>query len=226
MPRATGSPSSGEYNAVLAAAAKQALAPLGLTRKGRSRTWLDDQRWYLIVVEFQPSSWGKGSYLNVAAMWLWYAKDYLAFDRGPGGGDVRIADFEHADDDWPLRVHRFSEKAAAAVRQLRGELPDVSAAAAHLLREPYGDPGWHLFDTAVATGLTGDTSRARTLMDRLIVQPIDHDWQADRRDKMSAFRAVLTDHSAFRRSVVHEIRRTRTLLRLPDVPIDFLLAPG
>src|SRR6202000_1719294 len=38
--------------------------PLGLERRGRSRTWIDDQRWYAIVVEFQPSGFSKGSYLN------------------------------------------------------------------------------------------------------------------------------------------------------------------
>jgi hypothetical protein len=32
------------------------------------------------VVEFPPSGWAKGSYLNVAAHWLWIEQDYLSFD--------------------------------------------------------------------------------------------------------------------------------------------------
>jgi hypothetical protein len=44
--------------------------------------WLDDHTWWLVVVEFQPSSWSQGSYLNVGAMWLWHDKNRLAGDLG------------------------------------------------------------------------------------------------------------------------------------------------
>jgi hypothetical protein len=52
---------------IIAAAARRALAPVGFWRKGRSRVWLSDHGFWLTVVEFQPSGFGKGSYLNVAA---------------------------------------------------------------------------------------------------------------------------------------------------------------
>lgn len=55
---------------------------MGLSQKGRSRIWLDDQRWWLCVVEFQPSSWSRGSYLNVGCMWLWPVRDDISFDEG------------------------------------------------------------------------------------------------------------------------------------------------
>lgn len=56
---------SNNHNRVINAEAWRLLKPFGLTRKGRSRVWLDDHGWWLIQVEFQPSSWSKGSYLNV-----------------------------------------------------------------------------------------------------------------------------------------------------------------
>jgi hypothetical protein len=55
----------GTHDRIIADAAKAALGPLGFKRKGRSRTWLADHGWWLTVVEFQPSAWSKGSYLNV-----------------------------------------------------------------------------------------------------------------------------------------------------------------
>ncbi|GMM86926.1 hypothetical protein [Pseudoalteromonas sp. MTN2-4] len=63
-------------------AAREILKPVGLVRKGQSRVWLDDNGWWLTMVEFQPSSWSKGTYLNVGVSWLWYPKDYLSFDIG------------------------------------------------------------------------------------------------------------------------------------------------
>lgn len=60
----------GPHDKIIAEAAKAALRSLGFQRKGRSRTWLADHGWWLTIVEFQPSAWSKGSYLNVAAHWL------------------------------------------------------------------------------------------------------------------------------------------------------------
>lgn len=36
----------------------EVLAPLGVRRRSRSRTWLDDHGWWLGIVEFQPSAGG------------------------------------------------------------------------------------------------------------------------------------------------------------------------
>lgn len=66
---------------VVTAAAREALRPLGLQQRGRSRNWIDDHGWWLGIVEFQPGR-NDGSYLNVGMMWLWQDKDHLAFDVG------------------------------------------------------------------------------------------------------------------------------------------------
>ena len=89
-----------EHGRLIAAAAKAALAPLGCRRVGQSRTWISDQRYWLIVIEFQPSGWSKGSYLNVGAMWPWYARKGLFFHAG-----YRVADFipfENREQFGPL----------------------------------------------------------------------------------------------------------------------------
>lgn len=75
-------PSDVDHNKLIKQAANLVLKPYGLFQKGSSRIWIDDNGWYLIVVEFQPSAWDKGSYLNVAIHYLWDEKDYLSFDYG------------------------------------------------------------------------------------------------------------------------------------------------
>ncbi len=72
------------HNKLIAQAARAVLGPMGLRQQGRSRIWLDDNGWWLGVVEFQPSSWSKGSYLNVGACWLWHpgAEPGISFDLG------------------------------------------------------------------------------------------------------------------------------------------------
>jgi len=68
-----------DHNRDIAKAARAALGSIGCVRRGRSRTWLDDRGWWVGVIEFQPSSWSKGSYLNVGASFLWAAEDSSGF---------------------------------------------------------------------------------------------------------------------------------------------------
>ncbi|HET9344639.1 MAG TPA: hypothetical protein VFO05_02975 [Candidatus Limnocylindrales bacterium] len=186
------------------------LGPLGLTQKGRSRTWLDDRIWHLIVVEFQPSSWSPGTYVNVAAMWLWNVTDYISFDYGP----YRVQEFESADtDDWPERCRDAASLAAAHVQDLRAEITDLAAAAR--ATSAIDQPGWPTFHAAIASGLVGDVERARELFDRLLVEGATEDWHRAMQTKAAELRALLGDPAAFRARVVDDIERTRSALRLP-----------
>src|ERR1700761_427171 len=83
-----------QHSRLINVAARTILRPLGCVQKGRSRTWLDDQSWWVGVVEFQPSGWARGSYLNVGACWLWSEKNYLSFDAGH-----RVQEFQPFIDD-------------------------------------------------------------------------------------------------------------------------------
>src|SRR5262245_33959960 len=98
-----------DHNKLIRRSAQRALAPLCVQQRGRSRTWLDDHGWWLIVVEFQPSSWARGAYLNVGAMWLWQRIDHLAFEFGN-----RVSDFldVEASTDATAAIDRVADKAA------------------------------------------------------------------------------------------------------------------
>jgi hypothetical protein len=199
-----------DHNIVLADAAKAVLAPMGLVRKGRSRTWLDDRIWHLIVVEFQPSAWSKGSYLNVGAMWLWYEKDHFSFDHG-----YRVQEFESAGSlDWSARSRALAEAAAKRVGELREEISDL-AAADQVLREGRRKVGWPLFDAAVAAGLVGDTDAAREAMDRLLSHEPSSPWQHAQHTRMAEFRSALHDRDAYRARIIEAITRSREAHKLP-----------
>ena len=77
---------AGQHNKIINAAAKRILAPEGLFRVGSSRTWIDDNGYFVIQVEFQPSSYDRGSYLNVGISFLWETSEglneTLAFNIG------------------------------------------------------------------------------------------------------------------------------------------------
>lgn len=51
--------------------AKQKLVPKGFFQIGSSRKWIKDNSFFVILIEFQPSGWEIGTFVNVAVSFLW-----------------------------------------------------------------------------------------------------------------------------------------------------------
>jgi hypothetical protein len=200
---------STDNNRVLREAAREVLAPLGLSQKGRSRTWLDDRGWHAIVVEFQPSSWSKGSYLNVGATWLWFAKDHFSFDYG-----YRVRDHEEAErGDWAATSLSLAQSAAKRVLAIRDEATDVTAAA-RLLRVEAAQPWWPEFHAAVSSGLAGDDAGAQRIFAALLRHEAPHPWQRELQRRAGDFYAHLGNSHDFQIHVIGVIQRCRLALKL------------
>jgi hypothetical protein len=68
-------------NRLMRDAGRSLLAPIGVQQMSRSpRLWTADRGWWLINVEFQPSGYSVGSYLNVGLQHLWIPKDHRVFE--------------------------------------------------------------------------------------------------------------------------------------------------
>jgi hypothetical protein len=104
------------HSKILNDAARRILRPMGLTQKGRSRTWMDDHGWWICIVEFQPSGWSKGSYLNAGCSWLWHVRDYASFDEG-----YRVETFVEFQDE-----EQFASAADRLARRAAEERSDLS----------------------------------------------------------------------------------------------------
>src|SRR5271165_2041598 len=154
-------PEESDHGRILAAAARKELTPLGFWRKGRSRVWLADRGFWLAVVEFQPSGFSKGSYLNVAAHWLWSAMpNSLSFDYSIERQQPWIA-FEDEAQFGPL-ADRLAQQAAEDTRQLETRVSDVRKLADLLVAKESAEAiggqggGWPAFHAAIASGMSGD----------------------------------------------------------------------
>ena len=112
-----------QHNKIINAAAKKILAPEGLFRVGSSRTWIDDNGYFVIQVEFQPSSYDRGSYLNVGISFLWETSERLnetlAFNIGYRVNKVGYASYRGNDAAYEKKMEDFAEAAMEKVREYR-----------------------------------------------------------------------------------------------------------
>jgi hypothetical protein len=200
------------HSRILNRVARETLRPLGAIQKGTSRTWLDDHGWWLGVVEFQASSRGRGSFLNVGVMWLWQPGDqhHVYFDLGD-----RVESFVayESDEQFEREAQRLAARAAQELGRYRALIPDVAAAARILRDEAARRPGWPAWYAAVASTLAGDTEQGARLFQAVADSADDREWW--RPIKAVARRLARADPEAVAREVDGWVEAYRRSLGLP-----------
>ena len=111
---------------------KDTLLPLGVFQKGTSRIYIDDNGYFFTVLEFQPSAYAKGTYLNTALHFLWNERDHISFDF-PFGADIRVKNFvEYQNDEqFTHEVTKYVQEAAKQVMFYR-KLQDIETAKSYV----------------------------------------------------------------------------------------------
>ncbi len=201
------------HDKLIATAAKELLGPLGFQRKGRSRVWLADHGWWLTVVEFQPSGWTKGSYLNVAAHWLWLERVCLSFDYGG-----RIEPFSEYTSDAQFRSEAagMAQVAAEEAKRLHLVFHSVEAAATTLAaRESnladQGKGSWSTYHAGMAMGLSGRLDDAAILFRSIVDDRV--------RPAVARIGSLLSDPIGFRQEADRLIAGHREALGLPSTSL-------
>jgi hypothetical protein len=196
------------HDKLIAGAAKKILAPLGFSRKGRSRVWLWDHGWWVTVVEFQPSGWAKGSGLNVAAHWLWIEQDHLSFDYFKRSEPF----IEYSSDaQFEPEATRLADSAAHEANRLDQTFTSNEAAAAVLAAEErelsYKLQGsWSAYDAGMAMALSGQTDEAAALFKSVRDERV--------RPAVARVEKLLSDPVEFRREADNLIAAHRNVLGL------------
>ncbi|WP_343649978.1 hypothetical protein [Stenotrophomonas sp.] len=211
-----------EHTRLLTAAARSILRPLGCMQKGRSRTWLDDHGWWVGVIEFQPSAWSRGSYLNVGACWLWEEKDFLSFDAG-----YRVAPFQPFTDtaEFTSVAQALAEQAAAEVLALRDRFPTPGHVRALMRRHPNPRIREHMH-AGITAGLAGDYDEGRRHFALAATETDQAPWVDALKQCGAELVPLLQPGGGFEAEIAAIVTRTRRALRLPEWQSSPLIPPG
>ena len=207
-------PSTPDHSRLINQAAKAALGPLGCRQRGRSRFWFDDHGWWAATVEFQPSSWSKGSYLNVGAMWFWHPAEHWVFNEFE-----RVAPFQELRDglQFAEAASQLAERAASQVLVLRQKFNSIEAVAAHLAQTSTGG-FWQDYQAGIAASLVGDTSTAAARFRAVASIPATAAWIGEAQARARRLSDSFTSMTRAREFVAAEVARTREKLGLPPLP--------
>jgi len=208
-----------DHNAEIAAAAKSVLGPIGCKRKGRSRLWLDDHGWWVGVVEFQPSGWSKGSYLNVGASYLWKP----AFEQAVWSFDALIGPrpWHEAIEGEPFtgKAMELAHTARDSLTILREHHRTVALATEWLQSQWSARSLWQNYHLGIAFGLSGRVDGAQHHFRLAAERLSEYEWDKALSRECEAYTALVQDPRAFKAAVLQLIQATRNALKLPPVGV-------
>jgi hypothetical protein len=173
--------------------AKERLAEKGFKQKGRSRLWYFSGDYYLILVEFQPSSWEKGTYLNVGLDFHWYPKEYFSFEFGQ-----RLADFKRFEDENQFRkdIEEMCDVASVKYNQYRQVFKENAGAADRLLKL-YDNTltDWDKFSIGVLFGVGGQSNDAIKYLKQISGEHYTLDFEIARAKTARAYIQAIEEDS-------------------------------
>jgi hypothetical protein len=170
------------------------------------------------LVEFQPSTWSKSSYLNVGATWLWNARAAWSFDFA-GGKGIRVETFQEFRNETQLShaATLLADRAAEELRALRAQLASLQLAASRLRSTP-GSPVYCHYNAAVSAVLIGDYATAKDQFDALKAIPVHSAWVSALQVKAKPLELAAREPEKFRKLIESEVIEARRLLRLLPFP--------
>jgi len=209
-----------DHNKIISSIAKEVLSPLGLKRQGK-RFWYDDHGWFAIVVEFQPGSSDKGSYLNVGISFMFYENAFWTFDLGYREGSFVSA---KSEDQFTGAFRRMVDAAARSVIRYR-ELAASPVELSDAITKPLTHPGdWGHYHAGILAGLAGRIEDARFHLSLLAQVPCTYAWEHGRRIRCLELLQRLDAPERFRESLLGIVMRCRAA-RLPAVDSNLTQLP-
>ena len=177
--------------------------------------WFADRGFWALVIEFQPSGFSKGSYLNICARWFWHPSDGWPFNYFQRAGT--FIEFENVEQ-FKLEAEWLAGLAATEAALLDNKFASLEDIAVYLKQQVQDAKGpWMLYHAAIAAGLTGDREFGLECFDELLAQEADVDWMREMQTEAATLAKHLGEGGDFFAAIRKKVTDTRTALKLPPL---------
>ncbi len=145
--------------------------PSDVFQKGNSRVYLDDNGYYFTMIEFQPYSLGKGTFLNVGLSFFFDKSDFLSFSYAYNN-ECRIGKnfIEYKNDEqFEKDVRKYVELANDYILKYR-QFADINYAKQYIVNI-LNDDNWNPYIKAMFCFLTDEQENGRKYYQMFLDEP-------------------------------------------------------
>ncbi len=214
-----------EHTKIINKTARKIFKEYGIIRKGQSRTWLDDNGWFTTLIEFQPSNYSKGTYLNIGVCFHWHVDDYWSFNIGYR--EAAYCEYKNEKQFTPV-VTKYIQQALAKVLLYRDQLSDLESAERTIFTyDGYSSFVWACYHKAVILGLNNKVQDAEHYFNLILAEkdyleeynsPIT--WILELKDEVKLLKSALHKPNEFKNAINKIIVTSRKLKKLKEIEIN------
>lgn len=175
------------HNKIIKTTVKKFLEPEKLFQIGSSRCWLDDQGYYMILVEFASSGYSKGARLNAGVSFLWESTERLNESLSYNYGcqvrtGVGYVEYKNDDEAFQNGIEKLAKKALEKVDEYR-KFSDMDYAKSCLQEQvdklPEYRRFWELYHLAMLCFLKGDFEEGKDIFEHYMQRLKDSFYSGD-----------------------------------------------
>ncbi len=217
-----------EHTKIINKTARKVFKEYGIVQKGRSRMWLDDHYWFTTLIEFQPSSWSRGTYLNVGVHFNWYPEDYFSFNIGYREKDY--CEYKNESQFEPV-VAEFVQEALKKVLEYRKKMSCLDSVEKTIFAYDFDGHSavcWENYHKGVILGLNNKAQKAKEHFDLILEEEtynakLDfyYDWLIELQNRVKILRVEVENTDNFRKIIDEFIAISRKELKLQEMENNF-----
>lgn len=209
-----------DHNKLIKKIAKERLLPFGIIQEGKSRTFLYDNGWWTIVIEFQSSSYSKGSYLNIGLDFNFYPREYFAFSYGH-----RESGYIEAIDELQFEkaINNYCDLAIKKVEELKLKFIDIKAAIKTVKNKAKKNDSWNNYELGILYGLDGRLNDAKKLLNKVKNEKCVHDFEFDRQKHVTDILHWIDSRGLFIINIKDTINKARRMKKLEVADLAYIV---
>ena len=208
-----------DHNKIIKRVASKTFKQYGIKQKGQSRLFIDDNDWFLIIIEFQPSKLGNGTYLNIGINFNWNVQDYFSFDIGN-----REKEFVECinEEQFTEEINKLCKHSIEKACNYKNKFRDINNAEKIILKHNFtSDELWGNYHRGIISGLVGNKNNSSKYFNKLLEVPENNiEWIIELKKQIKGLMDLATKNTAdFTEKIQLIIRETRKLKKLEDKKI-------
>lgn len=184
----------------------------GLVQKGNSRIWLNDLGWCILFIEFTPSSFSKGSGLNVGICFLWTVKDDLSYDI-----NLLSKKFQPYQDKKQFShiIKQYSQEALKMIARYKKLYSSYPTAEKDIINHQFTDEYYHgNLHKAYISLLNHHPEKGLKYLNSILKGQPEIKWQKEIFQEAKKIKVNIKNEEKTIKNIEKQISQTRQLLNL------------
>jgi hypothetical protein len=151
--------------------------PYGIKRKGESKLFIDDNGWFIILIEFESSIYVKEAFIKIGVNFNWYLSNAFSYDIEHWESNVKnkkkdFVVYTDNEEQFVDNVDMLCKFAIEEINEYRNKFKNINDAEKVIIENEYtSDNLWGNYHRGIVSGLIKNKTNLNKYFNKLLEEP-------------------------------------------------------